>query len=63
MRTNIEIDDNLIKKAQRLSKVKSKKDVVNLALEELVNSLKRKEMLFLRGKVKWDGNLSDMRQS
>jgi len=63
MRTNIEIDDNLIKKAQRLSKVKSKKDVVNLALEELVNSLKRKEMLSLRGKVKWEGNLNAMRQS
>jgi Arc/MetJ family transcription regulator len=62
MRTNIEIDDTLIKKAQRLSKVKSKKDVVNLALEELVNSLKRKEMLTLRGKVKWEGNLTDRRQ-
>jgi len=63
MRTNIDIDDNLIDKAIKLSNAKSKKEVVNLALKELVASLKRKELLKYRGKAKWEGDLNFMRQS
>jgi Arc/MetJ family transcription regulator len=63
MRTNIEIDDSLIDKAIKLSHAKSKKEVVNLALKEFVATLKRKELLHLRGKVKWEGDLNLMRRS
>ena len=61
MRTNIEIDDKLIKEAMKISKLKSKKELVNHALEELIRLDKRKKMLSLFGKVKWEGNLDEMR--
>ena len=62
MRTNIDIDDKLLKEAMKISKVKSKKDLVNHALEELIRLNKRKKMLSLFGKVKWEGNLDEMRE-
>lgn len=62
MRTNIDIDDKLMEEAMKISKVKSKKDLVNHALEELIRLDKRKKMLSLFGKVKWEGNLDEMRE-
>jgi Arc/MetJ family transcription regulator len=62
MRTNIDIDDKLMKEAMKISKVKSKKELVNHALEELIRLNKRKKMLSLFGKVKWEGNLDEMRK-
>jgi Arc/MetJ family transcription regulator len=63
MRTNIEIDDQLMETAQRLSKIKTKKEVVEQALESFIKELQRKDMLDLRGKVIWEGNLNEMRQA
>ena len=61
MRTNIEIEDKLISSAKKLSKAKTKKEVVNLALEVFIKIMKRRELLDLYGKVKWQGNLDEMR--
>ena len=61
MRTNIHIDDDLLKEAQKLTKIKTKKEVVDYALTELVKMLRRKDLASLRGKVKWVGTLSRMR--
>jgi Arc/MetJ family transcription regulator len=63
MRTNIHINDSLIREAQKLSKIKTKKDVVETALMQLVRMLKRKQMLNLRGNVQWKGDLKKMRAS
>lgn len=63
MRTNINIDNSLINKAKKLGKIKTKKEVVNLALESYIKSLNRKKLLELAGKVKWEGNLKQMRSS
>ena len=60
-RTNIEIDETLVKEAMELTKQKTKKDVVNFALKELVNKEKRKKLLEFEGKVEWRGNLAEMR--
>ncbi|KXG77491.1 hypothetical protein AN618_10430 [Fervidicola ferrireducens] len=54
MRTNIVIDENLIKEALKLSGLKTKKEVVNLALKEFVENRKRKNLLELKGKIKFD---------
>ncbi|MDA0737479.1 MAG: type II toxin-antitoxin system VapB family antitoxin [Nitrospirae bacterium] len=56
-RTNIELDDKLVKEGMKVFKYKTKKALVHLALEELLKKEKRKEILELRGKVKWEGNL------
>lgn len=63
MRTNIEINDKLMKTALRLSKIKTKKEVVEQALENFIKELQRKDMLNLRGKVNWTGNLEEMRKA
>jgi len=61
MRTNIDIDDKLMDEAIKLTGSKSKKELVNYALEEVIKSEKIKQLRALRGKVKWEGNLDEMR--
>ena len=61
MRTNIELDDDLIKKALKISSLKTKKEVVHEALKQYVAVMKRRKMLKLRGRNTWSGNLSEMR--
>jgi Arc/MetJ family transcription regulator len=49
MRTNIVIDDRLIKEAMRLSKVRTKREAVDLALREFVSRSKQRDILALIG--------------
>ena len=62
-RTNVELDDRILKEAIKLTRLQTKKAVINYALEELVKKLKRKKMLELEGKAKWEGSLSETRKS
>ena len=62
-RTNIELDENLVNEAMKLTHKKTKKDLVNYAIEELVRKLKRKNILELEGKVEWIDNLDETRNS
>lgn len=61
MRTNIVVDDNLMAEALKLSNIKTKKGVVETALKLLVQVKKQEEIRKLRGKLNWEGNLSEMR--
>lgn len=61
MRTNIEIDEKLIGEILEKSSIKTKKEAVDTALREYLRLLKLKELAELRGKLKWEGNLEDMR--
>lgn len=61
-RTNIEIDVELLKKAMNISNTAKIKDVVHMALRELIAMYQRKSLLKLKGKVKWEGNLDEMRE-
>jgi Arc/MetJ family transcription regulator len=54
VQTKIELDDDLIAEAMRLSGVTSEKDVVDLALRELVRSRQRKDLLDLVGQIDID---------
>ena len=49
MRTNIVLDDRLIKQAMRLAKVKIKREVVDLALRDFVARGKQRDVLELIG--------------
>ena len=62
-RTNIELDEKLVNEAMKLTNKKTKKEVVNYAVEELVRKLKRKKILELEGKVEWTGKLDKIRKS
>jgi len=63
LRTNIELDEKLVKEAMRLTRKKTKKELVNYALEELIARLKRKKVLELEGNVRWTGDLREMRKN
>lgn len=62
MRTNIVLDDELVREGLKLTKLKTKKELVNTALKELVERRKRKKLLKLEGKVAWEGDLDEMRR-
>lgn len=49
MRTNIVLDDQLVAEAMRLTRARSKREAVDLALRELVNRRRRKDVLALIG--------------
>ncbi|MBL7893160.1 MAG: type II toxin-antitoxin system VapB family antitoxin [Bacteroidia bacterium] len=63
MRTNIELNNKLIGEAMKLSHSKTKREVVELALENFVNYLKRQKIKTFFGKVRWEGNLAEMRKT
>jgi Arc/MetJ family transcription regulator len=60
-RTVIDIENNVLKKAQRLTGIQKKVDIVNYALRKLVEQKEIEKILELKGKVKWEGNLGKMR--
>ncbi len=63
MRTNNVLNEELINEAMRLSHSNTKKEVVELALENFVDHLKRHNMKSLFGKVKWEGDLKKKREA
>ena len=61
MRTNIDIDDDLLQKAMAISSLKTKKAVVELALQQYIDRQSRQNLLSLFGEVQWEGDLEQMR--
>ncbi len=61
MRTNIEIDDNLMADALKATGLNTKKEAVELGLKALIKLNKQASIRALRGKLKWEGNLAEMR--
>lgn len=63
MRTNIVIDDELMRKAMEATGLPTKRAVVEAGLQLLIQIKGQAEIRRLRGKVKWEGNLEEMRAS
>ena len=61
MRTNIVIDDELMDEALRVSQFKTKKDAVEEGLRLLVQRKKQENVKNLRGKLRWRGDLEQLR--
>ncbi len=53
MRTNVVIDDKLIQEAFRLTKLKTKKEIIHKALEEFIQNRKRLDLREVRGKIRF----------
>jgi Arc/MetJ family transcription regulator len=62
-RTNIVIDEELVKKARKLTRLKTKREIVDRALELLVRSETRKGILKYYGTGTWKGDLKAMRRN
>lgn len=61
MRTNIVIDDELMKLALRATGLKTKREAVELGLRTLVRLRRQQEIRRLRGRLHWEGDLDAMR--
>lgn len=61
-RTVVDLRDDLVRRAQHLTGVKKKVEIVNLALEELARRREARKILEWAGKVRWEGDLKAMRR-
>jgi Arc/MetJ family transcription regulator len=61
MRTNIEIDDRLMRKAMRTLRARTKRATVEAGLRLLVQTRAQTSVRRLHGKIKWDGDLDRSR--
>ena len=63
MKTAVEVDNDLLHQAQALTEIRSQQELVDLALKTLIQAQRRRQMLQLRGKVQWEGDLDVMRSA
>ena len=62
-RTIVNLKDDLMEKAQKLTGLTKKVEIVNLALEQFVRQKELEAVTSLKGKVAWRGNLKAMRRN
>lgn len=62
-RTNIVMDEGLVRQGLKATGIKTRRALVHRALEELVRREKQLGLLALEGKIRWTGNLNAMRCS
>lgn len=62
MRTNIDIDDALLKEARGLSGLGTKKAIVDKALETFIRCMREREALAMFGGLSWEGDLAASRE-
>lgn len=62
VRTNIDIDDDLLAEAQQIAGTRTKRATVDYALRELVRRKGRQAVLELRGRLAWEGDLDESRR-
>ena len=63
MRTNIVLDDKLVERAQKLTGIKTKREVIHEALRTLILLQEQGAIRTVRGKLKWEGDLNEQRSS
>ena len=62
-RTNIDLNEHLVRQARKLTRLKTKRQIVDKALELLVRSESRKGILRYYGSCIWNGNLKSSRRN
>lgn len=62
MRVSVILDDDLLERAKALTGITTTREVLQLALEELVRLREQGQVRELRGKLTWEGNLDMMRE-
>ena len=63
MKTHVDLDETLLEQVVQLGRFPTKKAAIQAALAEFVKTLKRQELLTLRGQVSWQGNLDQLRST
>ena len=62
MRTTLDIDKEALDAAMKLSGGRTKTEVVNEALRRFARAKRRLQLLDLRGKVEWQGDIDELRK-
>jgi Arc/MetJ family transcription regulator len=62
MRTTLNVDDDTLRAAMRYAEGKTKTEVINEALRRFVRAKRRRQLLELRGKVEWEGDVDALRK-
>ncbi|MFI0400872.1 MAG: type II toxin-antitoxin system VapB family antitoxin [Thiolinea sp.] len=63
LRTNIVLDKQLVETALQATGLKTRRQLVEYALRELVRHHQQRKLLDLKGKIKWEGDLASMREA
>lgn len=61
-RTNVVLDDGLVAKCQKATGIRTRRALIDHALQELLRHRRQKKILQLKGKVHWEGDLSTWRR-
>jgi Arc/MetJ family transcription regulator len=61
-RTNVVLDDEVVAQAKKVTGIKTVRHLLDHALKELLRHKNQRRLLKLRGKIDWEGDLSDLRQ-
>jgi len=62
-RTNVVLDDTLVGECQKLTGVKTRRVLIDHALQEVRRHGRQRRLLELKGTVKWKGNLTEWREA
>ena len=62
MRTNVVIDDQLMAKALKASGYRTKKSAIEAGLRLLTQRSSQDQLLQMKGRIRWDGDLAAMRR-
>jgi len=62
IRTNIVLDEKLVNSALKVTKLKTRRALIDYALRELLRHAKQNEILKLQGKIHWEGDLKTSRE-
>ena len=61
-RTNVVLDDDLVAECQKATGIKTRRALIDHALHELLRHERQKELLDLKGTVRWEGDLAKWRR-
>ncbi len=63
MRTHVDLDEALLDQVVQLGQFPTKKAAIQAALADFVKTLKRRQLLALRGRVPWQSDLDQLRST
>jgi len=61
VRTTLDLDQEAVERAMKAAPGRTKTDVINEALREFARRRRLRGLLTFRGKVRWEGNIDELR--
>ncbi len=61
-RTNIVLDDELVRECQELTGIKTRRELIDRALRDFRRHASQRRLLELKGRIEWEGDLAAWRE-